>query len=162
MKRTAFIQPITILLLAPLLLGACTDAQMASRNLSKASDQFEVLRRVVFYNGITDAYPLEIIGLCSIRSDDRERQIEVTCKTSGDQYKKHYMGLSDNMTYIVEQLDPRPVNVDHYRVVFKPQAIIPDMDLRWDGDAVPAPQINRNPIDVAPPGRAVESPSVDS
>ena len=122
----------------------CSDARTASWNISKASDQFEVMRRIVFYNGVTDAYPLEIIGLCSINSEGG-RHIAVTCKTGNDAYKKHYMGLSDNMTYIVEQLKPRDVNVHHYRVVFKPQAILPDWDIRFDADELPAviPEVNR-------------------
>ena len=112
--------------------GCVDDATMASYNLSKASDQFEVLRRVVFMNGITDEYPLEITGRCSIKADRADRQLEVTCKTGAREYKKHYLGLSDNMSYFVEQLEPRSVSTHHYRVVFKPQAIVPDVDLRLD------------------------------
>ena len=52
-------------------LAGCTDAEIASRNLSKASDQFEVDRRVVFYNGITGEYMLVIEGKCSIHADNR-------------------------------------------------------------------------------------------
>jgi hypothetical protein len=35
-------------------LGACSDADIARRNLSQAADQFEINRRIIFYNGITD------------------------------------------------------------------------------------------------------------
>lgn len=114
------------------LLSACQDdANVASYNLSKAADNFEVTRRVVFMNGITDKYMLEIIGLCSI--EDQGNQLEVTCKTGRDAFKKHFLGLSDNVTYFVEQLEARDVNVYHYRVTFKPQGIIPDVDLRMSG-----------------------------
>lgn len=113
-------------------LSACQDdAKVASYNLSKAADNFEVTRRVVFMNGITDKYMLEIIGLCSI--EDQGNQLEVTCKTSPDGFKKHFLGLSDNVTYFVEQLESRDVNLYHYRVTFKPQGIIPDVDLRMSG-----------------------------
>lgn len=107
------------------------DADVASRNLSKAADNFEILRRVVFMNGITDRYMLEIVGLCSIV--DQQNQLEVTCKT-GEGFKKHFLGLSDNVTYFVEQIDIFDVSVNHYRVTFKPQALLPDVDLRgsWD------------------------------
>lgn len=111
-----------------LLSGCQDDAQVASYNLSKAADNFEVTRRVVFMNGITDNYMLEIVGLCSI--EDQTTQLEVTCKTGLDAYKKHFLGLSDNVTYFVEQLEARDVNLYHYRVTFKPQGIIPDVDLR--------------------------------
>lgn len=118
-----------ILAASVLVLAACQDdATVASFNLSKAADNFEVSRRVVFMNGITDAYMLEIVGLCSIA--DQSNQLEVTCKTGHDSYKKHFLGLSHNVTYFVEQLEARDVNLYHYRVTFKPQGIIPDIDLR--------------------------------
>ena len=120
---------------------ACSDAQIASQNLSRASDQFEIARRVVFYNGITDSYMLEVTGLCSIQADTRDGQLEVTCKTE-DGFKKHYLGLSDNVSYFVEQVDAERVSAAHYREVFKPQVIVPDMDIRAN-EALPAPTINR-------------------
>jgi len=111
-------------------LGACTDAQMASQNLSKAADYFEIQRRIVFYNGITDSYMLTIEGLCSIEKDNQDVQLEVTCKTGPSEYKKHFLGISDNVTYFVEQLQNANVSAYHYRVVFKPAAIVPDIEVR--------------------------------
>lgn len=111
-------------------LAACTDAEMASQNISKAADYFEINRRIVFYNGITDSYMLTIEGRCSIKKDSQDNQLEVTCKTSHDQYKKHFLGISDNVTYFVEQLEFANVSTYHYRVVFKPAAIIPDLEVR--------------------------------
>ena len=108
------------------------DAQIASNNLSRAADNFEILRRVVFLNGITDAYLLSIEGLCSI--EDQQNQLEVTCRVSDNEYKKHVLGLSDNVTYVAEQIDGARVSAYHYRVVFKPQSIIPDIDLRGSVD----------------------------
>jgi hypothetical protein len=113
-------------------LAGCTDADVASRNLSKAADMFEVNRRVVFYNGITGGYMLSIEGLCSLGNNDKAREVTITCKTGPSVYKKHFLGLSDNVTYFVEQLEPQPVSTYHYRVVFKPQTIVPDIDFRGD------------------------------
>lgn len=111
-------------------LGACTDAEMASQNISKAADYFEINRRIIFYNGITDNYMLTIEGRCSIKKDNQDNQLEVTCKTSPTEYKKHFLGISDNVTYFVEQLDYANVSVYQYRVVFKPSAIVPDIEVR--------------------------------
>jgi len=112
-----------------LLLGACSsDADVASENLSRAAEQFEVTRRVVFFNGITDTYLLSIEGRCSI--EDEGGQLEVTCKLGDDEYKKHFLGLSDNVSYFVEQLEAIDVSEYHYRVIFKPEAIVPDIDLK--------------------------------
>ena len=86
---------------------------------------------VVFLNGITDTYLLSIEGLCSV--EDQSNQLEVTCKVGDTEYKKHFLGLSDNVTYFAEQLDGARVSAYHYRVVFKPQTIIPDIDFRGSG-----------------------------
>lgn len=116
-------------LLAAFSLSACNDADIASHNISKAADQFEINRRIVFYNGITDSYMLTIEGLCSLGNNDPVGQLTVTCKTGPAEYKKHFLGLSDNVTYFVEQIDGANVSTYHYRVIFKPAAIIPDVDL---------------------------------
>ena len=117
-------------LLSLLLLNGCTDSQIVSKNLSKASDMFQINRRVVFYNGITDKYILSIEGFCSIEKDKADNQLEVTCKTGNDQYKKHYLGISDNVTYFVEQLEDVNVSAYHYKVIFKPAVIVPDIELK--------------------------------
>ncbi|AOZ61304.1 hypothetical protein SEA_DARTHPHADER_64 [Mycobacterium phage DarthPhader] len=111
------------------LVGCSSDADVASENLSKQADNFEVPRDIVFFNGITDKYLLEIKGYCSIEPDTGAQKLDVTCKVNGG-YKKHFLGLSDNVTYFVEQLDPAKVSTDHYEVNFKPQAIIPDIEVR--------------------------------
>lgn len=114
-----------------LALAACQDdAQVASYNISKAADNFEIDRRIVFYNGITDTYMLTIEGRCSI--EDQTTQLEVTCKIGRDAFKKHFLGLSDNVTYFAEQLETADVSVYHHRVTFKPQEILPDIDFRGD------------------------------
>jgi hypothetical protein len=111
-------------------LAACSsDADVASKNLSKAADQFEIARRIVFYNSITDTYILEVDGFCSLGNDDPVRYVSITCK-DGDGFKKHFFFRSDNTTVFAEQLDSAQVDTEHYRVIFKPSTIIPDVDAR--------------------------------
>ena len=120
---------------AALSLGACTTtADTASRNISYDSDNFKVMRRIVFVNGITDKYLLSIEGLCSITKDKEDNQLEVTCKTGDSEYKKHYLGISDNVTYFVEQMDGSDVDTFHYKVAFRPETLLPDIDLQTSGD----------------------------
>ena len=121
---------LSTLLIAAVLAGCESDADVASRNLSKAADQFEVNRRVVFYNGITGDYILSIEGLCSLGNFDSGLRMSVTCKTGATEFKKHLLGLSDNVTFFAEQMEPAAASIYHYRVIFKPDAIIPDIDLR--------------------------------
>lgn len=115
---------------ATILLQACSrDADVASKNLSYEADNFQLDRRIVFYNGITGEYILTIEGKCAfnIPSDNK---VDVTCKTGDGLYKKHSLGISDNVTYFSEQINSKGVSVYHYKVNFKPQAIIPDIDLK--------------------------------
>lgn len=118
---------------AALSLGACSAADTASRNISYDSDNFKVMRRVVFVNGITDKYLLSIEGLCSITKDNEDQQLEVTCKTGEGEFKKHYLGISDNVTYFVEQMDASSVDTFHYKVAFRPETILPDIDMQTSG-----------------------------
>lgn len=119
------------LLAAGLLLPACqSDADVAADNISKAAEQFQVYRRIVFLNGITDKYLLEIDGYCSVETKDSALggSLEVTCKLGEDEFKKHFLGLSDNVSYFVEQVDSVDVSTDRYRVIFKPETILPEID----------------------------------
>ncbi len=118
-------------LMSTVMLAGCEDdAVVASRNLSKAADNFEVMRRVVFYNGITAEYMMTMEGKCSI--EDQDRQLEVVCKIGPGAFKKHFLGLSDNVTYFVEQMGSVDVSVYHHRITWKPQSIVPDIDFRGD------------------------------
>lgn len=118
------------LIVLAILLSGCSQADVASSNVSKAADNFEINRRIVFYNGITNEYILVIEGYCSLGNYDAAGSLSVTCKVGTNEFKKHFLGLSDNVTYFAEQLDPAPVNVWNYRVIFRPTTIIPDVELQ--------------------------------
>lgn len=118
-----------LLLLTTLLAGCAYDADIASTNLSREADMFRIMRRIVFYNGITGDYMLSIEWLCSLGNNDPLKQLSVTCKTGDSSYKKHFLGLSDNVTYFVEQVDWALVSTNHYKVVFKPSVILPIIEV---------------------------------
>jgi hypothetical protein len=117
---------------------ACdSDADVASENISKDAENFKILRRIVFYNGITDKYILVVEGYCSV-DPAKVGQLEVTCKTATkgvdgakqDEFKKHYLGSGDNVTWFAEQIEAVNVSASHYKVIFKPETIIPDVEKR--------------------------------
>lgn len=113
------------------MLSSCSrEADIASENLSRSADEFQITRRIVFYNGITDTYLLEIRGLCSLGNKDAAREVTVTCKTGPKEYKKHFLGLSDNVTYFAEQIDSADVSGKNYKVIFKPASILPDIEIK--------------------------------
>ncbi|UPI11974.1 hypothetical protein [Bacillus phage SBSphiJ2] len=111
------------------LVGCSSESEVISENLSKSADSFEVQRRVVFFNGITDKYLLTIEGLCALDTSS-SKKLTVTCKVGKDTYKKHYLGLSDNVSYFVEQTDAKYEDAFHYKVLFRPEQIVPDIDLQ--------------------------------
>lgn len=117
-------------LIVLLFLAGCTASDLASINLSRAGDSFEVTRRIVFYNGITGDYILQVEGLCALGNYDVQGEISITCKVGPTEYKKHYLGLSDNVTYFAEQIEAVDANVYHYRVIFRPSVIVPDIDIQ--------------------------------
>ena len=119
-----------LLTLASLVVISCSDAMVASSNLSTDADNFKIYRRVIFYNGITNDYILSVEGYCSIEVDTVDNQLALTVKKDDGTYLKHYLGLSDNTTYFVEQLDPATVSDKRYKVVFKPSVVIPTIEVR--------------------------------
>lgn len=122
---------LAVALLACGALSACNEADVASRNLSTDADNFKVERRIVFYNTATDKYIMTIEGLCSLGNADHSGELSVTCKIGPDSYKKHFLGLSSrNAMYFVEQVTASNVSPYHYKVVFQPSQIIPDLEVK--------------------------------
>lgn len=135
MKRSILLLVMPMFLGLSLLLTACgpSDADVAAHNLSVAAEQFEIPRHIVGINGITDKYLFEVVGYCSVETGDSglSGALAVTCKVgTGKQakFKKIFMGLSDNVSFVVEQLKPAEVSTSRYRVIFKPEALIPNFD----------------------------------
>lgn len=128
MKRTLSLMTLGA---ASLLLAGClSDADQASINLSKAAEMFEIDRKIVFYNGITDEYIAVIEGKCSVEVPSG--RLEVTCKEGPNEFAKHFLGLSDNVTFFALQTETADVSVYHTRIIFKPQSVIFDADVNVD------------------------------
>ncbi len=111
-----------------LLTGCGNDVDVVNDNLDTAGDNFEVNRRVVFYNAILDKYIMIIEGYCSVNPGD-ENRMTVTCKV-GKEFKRNALGRSDNVLWWYEQLETSGVSDKHYKVVFKPESIIPQPEIR--------------------------------
>lgn len=115
--------------IAALSLTSCNqESDVASYNVSQAAHNFEVNRRVVFYNGITGEYILTIEGLLSVTPESGK--LSVIVKTGPREYKKHYLGVSDNVTWFCEQIETVSADPFHYRVIFRPATIIPDIEVK--------------------------------
>ncbi len=113
---------------AGVLAGCTSAADTANENLSKAAENFEVPRRIVGLNGITDEVLFSVEGFCSIENDGDK--LDVICKVSeGGAVERTTLGLSDNVTYVSTQIGSVEVDLFRPRVIFRPETIIPDFDL---------------------------------
>ena len=128
---------LTATISAVLLSGCQDDAQVATRNLSKAADNFEVMRRIIFYNTWKGEVLKEYVGKCSVK--DETTKFSVICKTGVSEFKRDIVGRNESMTYVVEQLEPVAASVYYYRRTFKPQSVLPDIDFRG-GKELPVTQ----------------------
>lgn len=133
MKKIVYALPAAALLVAGL--SACeSEADTVAYNLSQEAEAFKINRRIVGINGITDKYLISIEGFCSVETGDSalEGALEITCKVGRGEFKKHFLRQSDNTIYVVEQLEASNVSSDHYKVIFRPQTIVPDIDLNTE------------------------------
>lgn len=113
-----------ILLITMVSLSGCRESERASYNLSKEADSFNVVRQITVINCLQGDVMFQMSGKMAIEMDEEENQLEVMIE-DGDMYKKHFIGLSDNVTYIIE--DVKGVDVDNYKYTIKinPEMWIP-------------------------------------
>ncbi len=106
--------------------GCATEAERASYNLSQQADNFNVVRQVTVINCITGDVLFQMSGKMSIKSDNTDHQLEITVEDDG-KYQKHFIGLSDNVTYVVEDLNlgENDVSQYHYTINFNPKMWLP-------------------------------------
>ena len=109
-------------------LSACTDtdATVVDENLKTAAEQFEINRRITVINGITDKYLMVVEGKCSLEFPDV--RVEVICKLKDGAFVKHHVIRSDNALVMSEQINGTNADTDQYRVIFKPETIVPNFD----------------------------------
>jgi hypothetical protein len=111
---------------------ACGDsnADKVGENIGKEAEKFNVQRKILFVNAITDKVLWEVEGRCSIEQNGAlPRNLEVICKHGPDNYKKHFLGLSDNVTWISTQMEGIDVSEYRTKIIFRPESIVPDLDL---------------------------------
>lgn len=114
-----------------LALTGCQASDVVNHNTTKDAKNFKIERRIELINGITDRTILEVEGRCNIedQTSEGEKQLEIICKVGDDEYKKHMLGLSDNVTYLVEQIEPHESDEYHYTWNVRPETVIPDVDI---------------------------------
>lgn len=103
----------------------CTQADKVSSNISLESDNFNIVRQITVINCIQGDVLLQMTGKMSINADTSDNQLEITVEDEEGKYQKHFIGLSDNVTYTVEQKQYEDVNNFRYTLNFNPKMWIP-------------------------------------
>lgn len=117
---------IAAILLTVLCLTGCeTEAQRVSYNISQEADNFNTIRQITVINCIQGDVLFQMTGKMSITADVSDNQLEVIVEDDNGKYKKHFIGLSDNVTYVVEDVTDGDVSKYHYTLNFNPKMWIP-------------------------------------
>lgn len=108
------------------LTGCDTEAQRVSYNLSQQADNFNVVRQLTVINCIGGDVLFQMTGKMSIEADREDNQLEIIVEDGGT-YVKHFVGLSDNVTYVVEDMNLGANDVAKYKYTlnFNPEMWIP-------------------------------------
>lgn len=123
MKKKLIIAITTTFML--LTIAGCTQAERVSYNLSQEADNFNVVRQLTVMNCIQGDILFQMTGKLSIVADKEENQLEVTVENEDGSYQKHFVGLSDNVTYVVEQKNYKNVDKYKYTLNYNPKMWIP-------------------------------------
>lgn len=114
-----------VLALMLVVLTGCTESERVSYNVSQSADNFNVERRLTVINVRSDKPVFELIGNFSIKVDHQDSQLEVTCETGKNEYKKHFVNLNEWTMYVVEDIGGAEIDKYHYEVNFLPEMIRP-------------------------------------
>ena len=122
-------------LVMTIVMAGCSQADNASQNLHREAEAFNIMRRIIATNGITDSLLLEVVGYCSIETAGSHAAgtFEITCKNGDDAFSKDFIWLSDNVMITLEQLDDIDVPEFHRIMRFNPQGIMPVIDFVGGG-----------------------------
>ena len=115
---------IVISIVLVMLIAGCTEASRVSYNLSQQADNFNDVRQLTVINCIQGDVLFQMTGKMSIKADITDNQLEVVVEENGE-YKKHFIGLSDNVTYVVEDIPYGDVDKYKYTLNFNPKMWIP-------------------------------------
>ena len=115
-------------------LTACTQADNVRHNLKREADDFNVRRRITVLNTRTDTPMMQITGLLSINVDS-DGDLNITIEKEEDQYILNYAHLSQDTTYIVEQIETKEVNKYQYEIKFYPTQLASGfLDIKLNDD----------------------------
>ena len=125
MKKSFCLLP--CLAMAATLAACATEADRVSYNLSQQADNFNDVRQITVINCLQGDVLFQMTGKMSITADPADNQLEILVEDENGEYKKHFIGLSDNVTYVVEDVTAGDVNQYKYTLNFNPKMWLPEV-----------------------------------
>ena len=122
MKKKMFIAAV---IGVTVLAGCDTEANRVSYNLSQEADNFNDIRQITVINCLQGDVLFQMTGKMSITADAADNQLEIIVEDENGEYKKHFIGLSDNVTYVVEDVTAGDVEKYKYTLNFNPEMWLP-------------------------------------
>lgn len=115
------------LLLTAAILTGCSEAARVEYNLTEEADNFNVVRQLTVINCLQGDILFQMTGKMSITADTSDNQLEIIVENDDGTYAKHFVGLSDNVTYTIEDLNLGKNEVEKYKYTlnFNPKMWIP-------------------------------------
>ncbi len=121
-KILALILSASLVLVLP---GCGREADRVSYNLSQQADNFNDVRQITVINCLKGDVLFQMTGKMSITADVSDNQLEIIVEDEKGEYKKHFIGLSDNVTYVVEDITAGDVSEYKYTLNFNPNMWFP-------------------------------------
>lgn len=111
---------------------SCRQSDVVSYNVSKEADNFNIFRRITVINSRTDTAIYELEGFFSL-SNNSSRELEIICRVGDNDYRKHFIYLTDTVLYVVEDIGGTDISPFHYKITFYPQMIpVFDPEIRYN------------------------------
>lgn len=120
---------IVVTMMAAIMMTGCNEAERVSYNLSQEADNFNDIRQITVINCLQGDVLFQMTGKMSITADTSDNQLEVVVEDENREYKKHFIGLSDNVTYVVEDITAGDVDQYKYTLNFNPKMWLPPAEV---------------------------------
>lgn len=125
MKKLRILLAAMVIGVMALFTGCETEAERVSYNLSQEADNFNDIRQITVINCLQGDVLFQMTGKMSITADTEDNQLEIVVEDENGEYKKHFIGLSDNVTYVVEDITSDDVSQYKYTLNFNPKMWLP-------------------------------------
>lgn len=116
-----------------MLAGCETEASRVEYNLTQEADNFNIVRQLTVINCLQGDVLFQMTGKMSITADVDDNQLEIIVENEDGNYTKHFVGLSDNVTYTIEDLNLGKNDVEKYRYTLN---FNPNMWLPYDVETI--------------------------